>query len=278
MPDWFGWWRRRRDGPDIPQALWQAVWRRRAFLAVHADHPVLESRLRRLTAAFLARKQFEGAQGLQVTDDMALDIAVQAVLPLLHRAADAHVGPALAWYDDFVGIVVHPMAAVARRRLQDEAGVVHEFDEELAGEAMERGPVMLSWDDVSADSAAAPTNVVIHEFIHKIDMCDGAVDACPPLPPGFGGTGSAGAARRAWFAVLEPAYDAFREQVIRAERFGGEPTWLDPYGATAIEEFFPVACEAYFTHRDRFGDDWPSLLALFDAFFRPGGAGAGPRR
>ncbi|RYY85532.1 MAG: hypothetical protein EOO24_36465, partial [Comamonadaceae bacterium] len=70
-------------------------------------------------------------------------------------------------------------------------------------------------------------------------------------------------------AVLEPVYAAFRESVIVAERFGGEAPWLDPYGATGIDEFFAVACEAYFVNRDRFSVEFPPLVALFDGFFRP---------
>ena len=69
--------------------------------------------------------------------------------------------------------------------------------------------------------------------------------------------------------VLQPAYDGFREKVIIAERFGGETPWLDPYGAESIDEFFAVACEAYFVNRTRFGEEFPLLLALFDAFFTP---------
>ena len=153
----------------------------------------------------------------------------------------------------------------------DEAGVVHQFDEVLSGEAMEHGPVMLSWQDVAAAGTSAETgyNVVVHEFAHKIDMRNGEPDGCPPLPPGFMGATSPRAAHAVWRAVLEPAFDAFREQVIIAERFGGAEPWLDPYGAESSTEFFAVACEAYFVNRDRFGEDFPALQALFDAFFRP---------
>ena len=101
-----------------------------------------------------------------------------------------HLKGGLAWYDDFVGIVVHPSEVVARRKTTDETGVVHEYDEVLAGEAMDRGPVMLSWQDVLASSVTRDEgyNVVIHEFAHKIDMRGGAADGCPPLPAGFAGT------------------------------------------------------------------------------------------
>jgi len=169
-----------------------------------------------------------------------------------------------------VGVVVHPAEAVAPRTVVDEAGVVHEYDEIVAGEAMAHGPVMLSWQDVLASSVTQDEgyNVVIHEFAHKIDMRDGVADGCPPLPPGFAGTLGARAAKTAWLAVIEPAYQAFREKTIVAERFGGETPWLDDYGAESISEFFAVACEAYFVNRSQFEREEPQLLQLFDAFFR----------
>ncbi|HZY19489.1 MAG TPA: M90 family metallopeptidase [Ramlibacter sp.] len=249
----FGWWRKRRPAPQVPDALWHAVLAAYPFL--QRARPADEDRLRSLAASFLADKEFHGAQGLAVTDEMALAIAAQAVLPVLHLGLD--------WYDDFVGIVVHPDQVVARRTTQDEAGVVHEWDEVLAGEAMERGPVMLSWTDVQSAGASAADgyNVVVHEFIHKIDMRDGEADGCPPLP---------GPRRRAWRATLEAEYERFREEVVIAERFSGEAPWLDPYGAENPGEFFAVAGEAYFVNRPRFARDFPALVALFDAFFAPG--------
>jgi len=247
----FGWWRRRTARP-IPDALWHEALAAYPFLRERPTEDV--ARLRELAAQFLAGKEFHGAQGLVITDAMAVAIAAQAVLPVLHLG--------LGWYDDFVGIVVHPDQVVARRTTQDEAGVVHEWDEVLAGEAMERGPVMLSWHDVrqAGASAAQGYNVVVHEFIHKIDMRDGEPDGCPPMPA---------PRRKAWRTTLQAEYERFREQVVIAERFGGEPTWLDPYGAENIGEFFAVAGEAYFVNRAAFGAHFPALLGLFDGFFRP---------
>jgi MtfA peptidase len=250
----FDWLRRRVQPPrEIPDALWDATLAAYPFLA--ARPPAERERLRALAAEFLARKEFHGAGGLAITDAMAVAIAAQAVLPVLHLG--------LAWYDDFVGIVVHPDEVVARRTVVDDAGVVHAYDEVLAGEAMEGGPVMLSWRDVqqAGSSADSGYNVVIHEFAHKIDMRDGAPDGCPPL--------ASAAARQQWLAVLQPAYEHFREQVVVAQRFGGEAPWLDPYGAEAIDEFFAVACEAYFVNRERFAAEFAALLPLFDGFFLP---------
>lgn len=249
----WGWLRRRRSVPEIPDPLWRATLARYPFLAERPADEV--QRLRTLAAQFLAHKEFHGAGGLAITDEIALSIAAQAVLPVLHLG--------LGWYDDFVGIVVHADEVVARRSTVDDTGVVHDWDEVLAGEAMERGPVMLNWHDVAHAGATADTgfNVVIHEFVHKIDLRDGAADGCPPLP--------SREARRQWLAVLQAQYAQFREQVIKAERFGEPAPWLDDYGATAIDEFFAVACEAYFVNRERFTKEFPQLTKLFDGFFAP---------
>ncbi|WP_422096738.1 zinc-dependent peptidase [Variovorax sp.] len=263
MLDWLRRLRHPRALPPIPEAAWQATLARYAFLA---ERPAADvERLRALTAQFLRDKQFHGAQGFVITDEVALAIATQAVLPVLHLRGG------LAWYDDFVGIVVHPSEVVAQRKVVDEASVVHEYEEVVAGEAMDHGPVMLSWQDVLASGATSEGgyNVVIHEFAHKIDMRGGDADGCPPLPPGFAGSRNAREARAAWLGVLQPAYEAFREQTIMAERFGAEPPWLDDYGATSIGEFFAVACEAYFVNRANFGRDFPGVLELLDCFFGP---------
>lgn len=247
----FGWLRRRAAPPAIPDSLWQGVLAHYPFLAQREPGDV--QRLRNLAAQFLAQKEFDGARGFIITDEVALAIAAQAVLPVLHLG--------LAWYDDFVGIVVHADEVVAKRRSMDDTGVVHDWEEVISGEAMDKGPVMLSWKDVAGarESAHEGYNVVIHEFVHKIDMRDGAPDGCPPMPTK--------AARRAWLEVMQSEFEAFREKTIIAERFGGEQTWLDPYGATSIDEFFAVASEAYFVAPARFREEHGTLATLFDGFF-----------
>lgn len=249
-----------RAPQEIPAAAWQRTLDRYPFLA--SLLPAERERLRELAAQFLHEKRFHGANGVVVGDDVALAVAAQAVLLLLHLTAGQSPRRALRWFDDFVGIVVHPGEVVARRQMADESGVVHDYTEVLAGEAMERGPVMVNWHDVERAGATAQAgyNVVVHEFAHKIDMRDGAADGCPPL--------AGRSARAAWLAVLQPAFEAFRERVIVAERFGGEPPWLDAYAATSIDEFFAVACEAYCVNRARFAQEFPALQTLFDGFFR----------
>ena len=235
----------------IPDALWRLTLAQYPFLA---SRPIADqARLRTLTAQFLAQKEFSGANDLVVTDEMAVAVAAQACLPVLNLG--------LKLYDDFKGIVIHPGPMLARRSVIDAAGVHHFYKEELAGEAMEGGPITLSWQDAAASSEhqAHGYNVVIHEFVHKIDMRDGTPNGCPPLP--------ARVTKVVWQSTMQAAYGSFQHQVVMAERFGADPPWRDAYGATSPAEFFAVACEAYFVNPNRFKLEFESLKTLFDTFF-----------
>ena len=253
------WLQRRRDARTlarrpIPNDLWRLTLAQFPFLGRRSDADT--QRLRDMSTLFLAAKEFSGAHGLHVDDAMAVAIAAQACLPVLELG--------LAWYDGFVGIVVHEGAAVARRELVDDAGVVHHYEEELSGEAMQGGPVMLSWQDVAeaGESAQEGYNVVIHEFVHVLDMRDGQADGVPPLPDR--------AARDHWLQVLGDAYRAFCDRVD-----DGEDTLLDPYAAEAIEEFFAVASEAFFVAPREFRAEHPQVHELLRGFFKQDPAGQG---
>jgi len=251
----LGWWQRlqahRQDAAvarrPIPDDLWKRTLGRYPFLRRNDTADAAE--LRRLTSLFLDRKEFTASSGLQLRDAMVVAIAAQAVLPVLRLG--------LASYDGFVGIVIHPGQVVARRTVADEDGLVHEYDEVLAGEAMEGGPVMLSWQDAGSAgrSAAQAYNVVIHEFAHVLDMADGVADGVPVLPPGL--------TRAEWADTLGAAFRGFSLRV-----HDGSPTALDPYGATSPEEFFAVASEAFFVHPQAMHGDHPALYALFTRYFQ----------
>lgn len=260
---------------SIPDTLWLDTVATLPFLG--ALSAIEQQRLRALSEAFLAEKEFFGANGQDITDAIGVSIAAQACLVVLHMTPfDTPPVKALAAFQDFVTIVVHPGEVLARREWVDDIGIVHQGHEALTGEAAEDGPVTLSWSEIERASSAAieGTNVVVHEFVHKLAMqgprFDGMLADCPRLPQGFMGSTSAREAIEKWFSVLHPAFEAFQDQVVLAERFGETAPWLDAYGASAIEEFFPVTCEAYFVNRERFQLEFPPLIPLYDALFRAG--------
>lgn len=232
---------------SIPDVLWRRTLKRFPFLP--RGGTAEEAALRRLTSLFLDRKEFTGAHGLVVTDDMAVAIAAQACLPVLSLGLEAYAG--------FVGIVVHPGLARVRREFEDEDGVVHEFEETLSGEAVQGGPVMLSWRDVRSAGAKASQayNVVIHEFAHVLDMADGRPDGTPILPADISVT--------QWRRTFEAAYEAFQAAVD-----AGEPTTVDPYGAESLDEFFAVASEAFFVAPQGLHAEQPAVYDLLRGYFR----------
>jgi len=238
---WLTDWRRKRvlEKHRIDETLWKTATAGLDFLPS-------TPKLRELVLLFLAEKEFTGTHGLRVTDAMRVSIAAQACLPILELGLD--------WYAGWRGIVVYPGDFRVRRTEVDEDGVVHEWDDELAGEAMPGGPVVLSWDAMTSDPAI---NVVIHEFAHKLDMLNGAADGVPPLHVGMD--------RRRWIAAFEEAYEGFCDAVER-----GKQTWLDPYAAEHLSEFFAVISEAFFREPEETRRHYPDVYDQLRLFYRQG--------
>lgn len=253
--------------PEIPDDLWRNTLRDHPFLSQLSPSELLQ--LKALCAHFLRSKQFTGAQGLVITDAMALSVAAQACVLLIHWGTPQQ---ALRWYDDFVGIIIYPSDMVAQRSFNDAAGVVHHYRETVVGEAMERGPITLSWSAIApghpTHDLPAHTNVVIHEFAHKLDMAHGSADGCPPLPAGFMGLHSARQAQQLWATQWLAAYEDFCEALSAHQRFGQPAPWLDAYAATDPAEFFAVACEAYWVAPHEFAQALPTLQPLLDGLFQ----------
>ena len=236
---WLTDWRRRRvlRRHRIDDALWERATKRLEFLP-------RTPKLRELALLFLAEKDFVGAHDLEVTDAMRVSIAAQACTPILELGLD--------WYAGWHGVIVYPGDFRVRRKEIDEDGVVHEWDDELAGEAMPGGPVVLSWDAAAHDPAI---NVVIHEFAHKLDMLNGEADGVPPLHVGMD--------RRTWLRSFNEAYEGFCDTVDR-----GKDTWLDPYAAEHPAEFFAVVSEAFFREPAETKRRYPDVYDQLVLFYR----------
>ena len=243
-------WRRKRvlKSSRIDEALWARVASRLSFLRGLSEEET--KRLKELVVLFLSEKEMHGAHGLKLTDEVRLSIAAQACLPILSLGLDTYHG--------WVGVIVYPGEFRVRKEETDENGIVHTFDEELAGEAWPGGPVILSWEDV--DLAERGYNVVIHEFAHKIHM-DGAGDSDYPAA-------RAGMDPAKWRKTLEQAYERFCGEVD-----AGRPTFIDDYASEHPAEFFAVMSEAFFTESAVLARDWPELYAQLAVFYRQDPAG-----
>jgi Mlc titration factor MtfA (ptsG expression regulator) len=245
MFGFFKTWRRkralRRFVPD--DALWRQVTGGLPFL--HGLTDADWQRLRDYAVLFLDEKEMHGARGFILTDAVRLSIAVQACLPILNLGLDAYQG--------WVGIVIYPGEFKVRRKEMDESGVVHEYDDELSGEAWPGGPVILSWQDV--ELGAAGYNVVIHEFAHKLHMLGSDMDDFP--------SPHAEMDRQQWLSAWDAAYARFCGQVDRGAR-----TVIDPYASENPAEFFAVLSETFFTLPQTVRSTYPELYRQLTLFYR----------
>ncbi len=232
-------------------------------------------RLRAACGAFLATKAVNGAGGLVVTDAMVARIATQACLPILELGVET--------YPTFAEIIVYPDDFIVDRQIVDEDGVVHAWTEAIAGESWDDGPVVLAWDAAERDAKAKrPSpfafNVVIHEFAHKLDMNNGAVDGMPSFSRAL----HRGLEPARWLDVLASSFDDFAGRVEAVERSiprnvdpesARADRWyatlpLDPYAANDEGEFFSVTSEAFFVAPGRLHEAYPDWYALLRAYYR----------
>ena len=249
------WWRRRTT-TAIDDPCWARVVRRLRWR--HGVAP--DAADRALAERFLAEHVLQPVQGMALDDARRALLAPLCVRPL--RRLDWRM------LGDWRDVVVYPGQFRVRRSHADDDGLIREWDEELAGEAWEQGPLVLSWIDVLADLADPQPgfDVVVHEIAHKLDLSDGAMNGTPALPDA--------ATRRRWIEAFQPAFDALCE-IVEA---GGEPP-IDDYAAEGEEEFFAVTSEYHFTAPDLLAAAYPEVAAELAQFYGPAGLGHGwPRR
>jgi Mlc titration factor MtfA (ptsG expression regulator) len=263
-----------RKKPSIPGDLWQSCIGRLPFVR---NLPAADlERLKQLSEQLLATKTITGAAGFEITDEIAVMIVAQAALLVLNLTLDL--------YKDMSGIVVYPSAFVVRQKQMDAAGIVHEWREALAGQAMHAGgAVVLSWEDVIGSTDFwARRNVVIHEFAHKIDMERGNPNGCPPFLADY----HQGMQVSIWQQAFSSAYNDFRRRVFAFERplppvsdeaeetlhrlheSGRRGLPMDPYAAKNPAEFFAVASEVFFVAPVGLALDYPDIYRLLARYYR----------
>ncbi|MFG6177620.1 zinc-dependent peptidase [Halomonas sp. THAF12] len=181
-----------------------------------------------------------------------LAIAAQACLLTLgwdertHRQAFAGVHE----------ILIVPDAFHRRVEELDEFGVMHEYDDERAGETSHQGPVVVAYPDLMESGHLDGFNVVIHELAHKLDMANSlGADGFPPLPGDID--------PRDWHRVFTAVWDDLQAHLAR-----GEATPIDDYAASQPGECFAVACEYFFSAPEALHDAYPALYTLLTRYFR----------
>ncbi|MFY9707418.1 MAG: M90 family metallopeptidase [Desulfobacterales bacterium] len=232
-------------------SLWEDIIRRNV-----THYCMLEDaqrgHLRALIQVFIAEKNWEGAGGLELTDEIRVTISAQACLLLLGLPHD--------YYRNVESIIVYPSTVVPPQRKPgffENSFAPVELEHPIIGQAFQQGPVIIIWDAAlrGGRHPESSHNVIYHEFAHKLDMLDGAADGTPPLRNR--------AEYRDWVRICSREYLRLKHDTEK-----GKKTFLNAYGATNEAEFFAVATEQFFDQPRLMIEQAPDLYRVLQEYYR----------
>ncbi len=198
--------------------------------------PELRQRCLDQLKVFAWEKEFIGANGFVITDEVRVVVAATAVQLVLHLG--------LGHYDRLREVIVYPGAF----KLPERTGIV-------LGEAKHWGQVILSWQAVLAGlhNPRDGHDTAAHEFAHVLDRADGAFDGTPRLRQY--------SHYQAWAAVMDEHYHALRKGRPHERKV------LDDYGSQNEAEFFAVATESFFEKPRQMREKTPELYEELKRFY-----------
>jgi MtfA peptidase len=251
MFDWFSERRRKKLTKAPFPSSWEEIIRRNV-----AHYCMLEdaerAHLRALIQVFIAEKNWEGAGGLELDDEIRVTISAQACLLIL--------GLPHNYYRNVQSIIVYPSTVIPPQRklgsFENTAAPVV-VEQPILGQAFQQGPVIIVWDAALRGGRHPELghNVIYHEFAHKLDMLDDAADGTPPLRDR--------AEYRDWILICTREFQRLRHDVIT-----GKKSFLDAYGATTEAEFFAVATEQFFDQPRLMIEHAPDLYRVLQEYYR----------
>lgn len=198
--------------------------------------PDLQKNFREKLKIFIGEKQFIGAGGLSITDEIKVVISSAAVRLILFLD--------LAYYDRLSEIVVYPH----NFKHPDSPDI-------MLGEALNWGTVVLS-DSAVRFGLKYPCDghdTATHEFAHVLDRASGRFDGTPQL--------RASKHYHPWAQVM--SYNYLKLQA-------GDPKQsevLRRYGAKNEAEFFAVATESFFERPVQMKQLTPDLYEELKRFY-----------
>jgi Mlc titration factor MtfA (ptsG expression regulator) len=185
---------------------------------------------------FAWEKEFIGAGGLTITDEIRVVVSATAVQLVVHLD--------MSYYDALREVIVYPDAF----KLPDRTGAV-------LGEAKHWGSVILSWQAVLTGlrNPSDGHDTAAHEFAHVLDRADGAFDGTPKL--------RMYSHYQAWASVMSEHFQKLQEGQRRERQV------LDDYGGLNEAEFFAVATESFFEKPRQMREKTPELYEELKRFY-----------
>jgi MtfA peptidase len=228
------WKRRWLSRRELPQAFGPLIARHFPF--AEQLEPAERERFLTHLKVFALEKRFEGAGGLEVTDEMKVVVAGSAARLARNLSLDV--------YDDLITVLLYPSVWKNPRGEGAHLGEAHQW-----------GLVVLAWDAVrqGLHNPGDGHDTALHEFAHVLDLTDGRFDGTPEL--------NAWADYHAWTRVFSKHYQHLRANPNRSQV-------MRAYGATNEAEFFAVATEAFFEKPARLLNKAPELYEELRRYYR----------
>lgn len=246
----FSWLRERRRRKLLAQPFppeWQTLLERNLAHYRYLS-PNEQASLRDRTRVFIAEKNWEGCNGLVVTDEMKVTIAAHASLMAMALPGEP--------FRDLLSVLIYPAGYRVPEQRWHSGWAIHGESSRL-GESWYRGPVILSWQEIQEDARRPGygNNLVWHEFAHQIDMLDRSTNGTPPL--------ETVEARQRWHDVMTAEFEQLRQDAHQ-----GRETLLDTYGAENEAEFFAVTTECFFDAPVELRETHPRLYEILASYYR----------
>ena len=241
--------RKKLRGVPFPHS-WEDILKRNVAHYCMLDEDE-RAHLQALIQVFIAEKYWEGAGGLELTDEIRVTISAQACLLLL--------GLSHNYYKNVESIIVYPSTVVPPQRKPgffENSMTPVDLQQPILGQAFLQGPVIIVWDAVLQGGRHPERghNVVYHEFAHKLDMLDGSADGTPPLRNR--------AEYHDWVETCSREYLRLNHDLQRGRR-----SFLKDYAATNEAEFFAVATEQFFDQSRLMIQHTPDLYRVLTEYY-----------
>lgn len=200
----------------------------------------LQQQFERDVQHFLATTRIVGVD-VEVTDEDRLLVASGAVIPVLAFPD---------WEYHFLEEVVLYPDLFNRNFARSGPD---RYVSGMVGTGVMRGKMILSKRSLHLgfDNQTDKKNVAVHEFVHLIDMADGAIDGIPKV-------------------LLQEAETLPWLELIRQKmhEMQNQKTGINPYGATSDEEFLPVVAEYFFERPKLLRKKHPELYKVLKSMFK----------
>jgi MtfA peptidase len=191
---------------------------------------------------FLAEKKIEGIS-TEIDDTIRLLVAASAIIPTF-------AFPYFE-YPNLKQVLVYPNSFDHNFQTEQVEGQ-EQIIAGMVGNGFMNNTLLLSKPDLLAGFRGRNNyNVGIHEFVHLLDMADGAVDGLPEI-------------------FLANAYAIPWLQVIKAEvkKIKKGQSDINPYSLTNNAEFLAVVSEYFFDNPEKFNEEHPELYSYLSKIFQ----------